>query len=79
MPTDVCSPNSSGQKPKPQPLPQPDAKSRGVKHAAVYGCPNSRPSLRHRPGVPDGDYRARRAGKPQPELAGLDPPSVLFS
>jgi hypothetical protein len=37
MPTDVCSPNSSGQKPKPQPLPQPDAKSRGVKHAAVYG------------------------------------------
>ena len=32
---DVCSPNSSGQKPKPQPLPHPD--NRGVKHAAVYG------------------------------------------
>lgn len=39
---EVCSPNSSGVKPKPQPLPHPDAASRGVKHAAVYsdgkGC-----------------------------------------
>ena len=32
---DVCSSNSSGQKPKPQPLPGSN-KSRGVKHAAVY-------------------------------------------
>ena len=32
---DVCSPNSSGQKPKPQPLPGSD-KTRRVKHAAVY-------------------------------------------
>jgi hypothetical protein len=34
---DVCSPNSSGQKPKPQVLPHPPPASRGVKHAAVYG------------------------------------------
>jgi hypothetical protein len=33
----VCSPNSSGVKPKPQPLPHPDAKSRGVKHTAPWG------------------------------------------
>ena len=33
---DVCSPNSSGQKPKPKPLPHADPASRGVKHAAVY-------------------------------------------
>ena len=32
---DVCSPNSSGKQPKPQPLPGPN-KSRNVKHAAVY-------------------------------------------
>jgi hypothetical protein len=34
---DVCSPNSSGQKPKPQPLPHPPAASRGVKHTAPWG------------------------------------------
>lgn len=32
---EICSPNSSGQKPKPQPLPGSD-KTRRVKHAAVY-------------------------------------------
>jgi hypothetical protein len=32
---DVCSPSSSGQKPKPQPLPGSN-KSRNVKHARVY-------------------------------------------
>jgi hypothetical protein len=32
---DVCSSNSSGQKPKPQPLPGSN-KSRNVKHARVY-------------------------------------------
>ena len=32
---DVCSSNSSGQQPKPQPLPGSN-KSRSVKHAAVY-------------------------------------------
>jgi hypothetical protein len=34
---DVCSPNSSGAKPKPQPLPHPPAASRGVKHTPPYG------------------------------------------
>ena len=34
MPVDVCSPNSSGQKPKPQRPPAP----KGVKHAP-YGGP----------------------------------------
>jgi hypothetical protein len=33
---EVCSPNSSGVKPKPQPLPHADPASRGVKHAGVY-------------------------------------------
>jgi hypothetical protein len=33
---DVCSPNSSGQKPKPQPLPGSD-KNRRVKHTNPYG------------------------------------------
>ena len=34
---EVCSPNSSGQKPKPQPLPHRDVASRKIKHAPVYG------------------------------------------
>jgi hypothetical protein len=33
---EVCSPNSSGGR-KDKPLAAPSAKSRGVKHAAVYG------------------------------------------
>ena len=37
MVKDVCSPNSSGQKPSPKPLPHADPASRGAKHAAVYG------------------------------------------
>ena len=32
----TCSPNSSGQKPKPKPMPG-SSENRGVKHAAVYG------------------------------------------
>jgi hypothetical protein len=34
---DVCSPNSSGQKPWPTPLPHPDKDKRNPRHAAVYG------------------------------------------
>jgi hypothetical protein len=34
---DVCSPNNSGAKPKPTPLPHPE--NRGVKHTAPYGPP----------------------------------------
>jgi hypothetical protein len=37
MVKDVCSPNSSGQKPKPQPLPHASLASRKIKHAPVYG------------------------------------------
>jgi hypothetical protein len=37
MPKDVCSPNSSGAKPKPQPLPHAPPASRGVTHAPIYG------------------------------------------
>lgn len=37
---DVCSPNSSGQKPKPTPLPGAN-KDRGVKHTAPYGPPTN--------------------------------------
>ena len=40
---DVCSSNSSGQKPKPQPLPGSN-KSRNVKHAAVYRGDQVQPS-----------------------------------
>jgi hypothetical protein len=34
---EVCSPNSSGVKPKPTPLPHPDPASRGVKHTSPWG------------------------------------------
>jgi hypothetical protein len=46
---DVCSPNSTGAKPKPQPLPHPDAASRGVKHAAVYGDAKRRSDQSNQP------------------------------
>jgi hypothetical protein len=53
---DVCSPNSSGQKPKPTPLPHPGDASRKVQHAAVYGdrrndqLPHGSLASRPRPG-----------------------------
>ena len=34
---DVCSKNSSGQRPKDKPLPHPDPASRGVNHTAPWG------------------------------------------
>jgi hypothetical protein len=46
---DVCSPNSSGAKPKPQPLPHPDAASRGVQHAKVYGDAKRRSDQSNQP------------------------------
>jgi len=60
---EVCSPNSSGVKPKPQPLPHPDAASRGVKHAAVYsdgkGCSDQVTQLPEQPPIGPSNLRSR--------------------
>jgi hypothetical protein len=60
---EVCSPNSSGAKPKDRPLPAPPKDSRGVRHSSVYGDRRSDAEERAGPG-PDrptiqGDRRVR--------------------
>ena len=56
---DVCSPNSSGQKPKPQPLPHPPAASRGVKHTAPWGPPTKEDPFPQQSTIPPSNLRGQ--------------------